>query len=75
MRERARDQRGDCQRGQQGALRSHELGVEFDGVVAQLGDGDGLETLRSLGEVGITLDPSARSRNIVSVILAHHSAL
>lgn len=35
----------------------HVFGIDFDGVVSEFVLGDGLETLRALGEVGIALDP------------------
>ena len=38
--------------------RGHELGVELDRVVTQLGDRDGFKTLRTLRQVRVALDPA-----------------
>ncbi len=43
-------------------VRRHEFWVELHGIVAELGDSDGLETLRALRQIRVTLHPSEASR-------------
>ena len=52
---------GKMSRRREKVSRGHELRVELDRIVTQLGDRDGFETLRALRQVRVALDPAVKA--------------